>query len=690
MIKIKHINKYNKNKLENYNGEEIGLMYNFDNGNDNKTSSIFSYDNSDIFNSILESNLNVDENLKNELIGGAPRKQIKKDTKEHESLSKSNKLIHIKNIQKELLNDIIDNFGYIFRNNNIDDNKLLEIVHRLVKNKNYNLSNLDMEMILRFLRENLLVSVKNKIIYKHPLFETVKTDIYTNSLKSLIEGNNFINYKNKIIISKAISYEWDDLTSLVGFSNRFSFKDNIIHPLFFILYGLKFPGIEDLSIIEDYSTMVHELKNDDFDGNNLFLLILRIADPNYLQTNDPKFMSAVANENLRINISILLKEIAFSIRTGIFENKSSDLLMSCLSNIKNVNNAKFEEEKIIQNLLSVFSFKPTLIIKPKNNFMMNQQNPLMKMQESLYSVPEAVYNIEYPINDFQLFNENTTPVFSNTNLQNIVYDPVSKKVIFSYYNAEQDCKNVQEEFLKNVYNYVVPNQHEVNLNDITSTILTRGLTLDESFKTQEPVKVLLSNGIFIMSIPRETIRYSNNPTNNLFYVTKRKETINISPVLIEQNITINKVNYNLAGGLCYDILETSNTCPNFNMNFINQANKMGVFAIIKLSNGKWLEYNPNIFLTNSRLVSFINKALKNNYNNDKPIDEYGTSINYDTWLADNENEIFKNIIKNKISLIDMYISEQEALEKLSMYGNLIFYKEPYDYFRARCEEKYVF
>lgn len=193
-----------------------------------------------------------------------------------------------------------------------------------------------------------------------------------------------------------------------------------------------------------------------------------------------------------------------------------------------------------------------------------------------------------------------------------------------------------------------------------------------------------------MSIPRETIRYSNNPTNNLFYVTKRKETINISPVLIEQNITINKVNYNLAGGLCYDILETSNTCPNFNMNFINQANKMGVFAIIKLSNGKWLEYNPNIFLTNSRLVSFINKALKNNYNNDKPIDEYGTSINYDTWLADNENEIFKNIIKNKISLIDMYISEQEALEKLSMYGNLIFYKEPYDYFRARCEEKYVF
>lgn len=689
MIKIKHINKYNKNKLENYNGEEIGLMYNFD--NDNNTSSVFSYDNSDIFNSILESNLNIDENFKHELIGGAAKKQAKKDKENHDSLSKSNKLIHIKNIQKELLNDIVDNFGYIFRNNNIDDNKLLEVVHRLIKNKNYNLSNIDMEMILRFLRENLLISVKNKIIYKHPLFETVKTDVYTNSLKSLLDGNHFINYKNKIIISKAISYEWEDLTSLVGVSNRFNFKENIIHPLFIILYGLKFPGIEDLTIIEDYSTMVNELKNDDFDGNNLFLLLLRIADPNYLQTTDPKFMNAVANENLRINISILLKEIAFSIRTGVFENKSSDILMSCLSNIKNTNNAKFEEEKLIQNLLSVFSFKPTLIIKPKNNFALNQTNPLLKLQESLYNVPEAVYNIEYPINDFQLFNENVTPVFSNANLQNIVYDPVSKKVIFSYNNTNPvDSKNLQEEFLKNVYNYITPNQHQVNLNDVTSALLTRGLTIDDNFKLHDPVKVLLSNGIFIMSIPRETIRYSNNPTNNLFYITKRKETINISPVLIEQNININKVNYQLAGGLCYDILETNITCPNFNMNFINQANKMGVFAIIKLSNGKWLEYNPNIFLTNSRLVAFIKKALKNHYQKDAPLDEQSKTIDFQTWLVDNEKEIFQNIIKNKISLVDMYISEQEALEKLSMYGNLIFYKEPYDYYRARCEEKYMF
>lgn len=687
MIKIKHINEYNKNKLENYNGEEIGLLYNKE--EDVKYDNfIYSYDNSPIYNSIIDSNKQI-ENFGYNFQGGATKKVAKK-TPSNES-SKTKKIFSIKEIQNELLNDIVESFPFILKNNTIDEIKLLEIVHKLLKKKNYNLSNIDIEMIIRHLRENILSSIKTKIIYKHPMFETIKNNLYLNNINSLVGMDNIINFKNKIMISRAISYEWNDLSSLINFNTRFSFKENLIHPLFVILYGLKFPGIEDLTILQDYSTMIKDLKNDDFDGNNLFLLVLRIADPNYLPTINPKYMTPVANENLRVNISVLLKEIAFSIRTGVFENKLSDVLIDCLSEIKNTN-GKFEEEKMFQKILSVFSFKPTLIAKSKTNPIVNPiVNQFVNFNQTLYSGPEAVYNIEFPINDFYIMNENEIPVFSNTNLKNIVYDPISKKVIFSYNNnIIPDGNCIQENLLQNFYNNLNTTHHEVNLNDVGSTILSRSLNLEESFRASNPVTVLLTNGLFVLSIPRETIRYTNNPNNNLFYVSNRKHSINISPVLIEQTISINKIAYTLAGGLCYDILENINTCFSYSLNYVKNESKMGTYAILKLSNGKWVEYNPNLFLTNSRVVAFIDKALKNNYEHEDPINDSGEKISYNEWLVDNKDEILKKIINKKISFVDMYISEEEAMRKLSMYGNLLFYKEAYEEYKTRCEEKYRF
>lgn len=689
MIKIKHINKYNKNKLKNYNGDQVGIIYKYNFENENNSlfgnNSVFSYDDSLIYNNIIDSNKFINENNKIEMYGGAPKKTGKKNDN---ACLPSKKIFSIKEIGTELLYNIVDNYPFIFRNNNIDDTKLLEIVYQLIKKKEYNLTNGEVEMIIRFLRENILTSIKNKIIQKHSLFETIRNELYMNSINTLITSENFINYKNKIMISKVISCEWEDLTSLANFENSFSFKENIIHPLFIILYGLKFPGIEDLSILQDYSSLVTDLKKDDFDGNNLFLLFLRISDLNYLPTNNSKFMSAVNNENLRINISMLLKEIAFSIRTGNFENKLSDTLLNYLSDIQHPN-TKFKEENLIQSILSVFSFKPTLISKSQtfNNPLFKQINPF---DNNIYSIPEAVYNIEYPINDFYSFNQEEIPVFSNINLKNIIYDPVTKKVIFSYNNNTPiDKNNIQENLLNNLYKCVNTTKQEVNFNDISSTILSTSLNLEEMYKESSPVNVLLTNGLFIISIPRETIRYINNPRQNLFYITNRKQSINISPILVEQNININKINYFLAGGLCYDILENTNSCHNFGLNYVKNETKIGTYSIIKLSNNKWIEYNPNIFLTNSRIFKFIEKALRNNFEYKNPsYSQNDEPVPYEIWVENNKENIIKKILNHQVSLIDMYISEEEAIEKLSMYANLIFYKEPYLQYKTRNEMKY--
>ncbi|CAI6350714.1 unnamed protein product [Macrosiphum euphorbiae] len=271
-----------------------------------------------------------------EYIGGVslPNSKKKKPIKDRQENPRN--ALEITEIGTIILNDIIDKYPFIYQGNNMNDNKLIETVYQLLKERSFILTNLEFDLLLRYLRENIFTVLKNKIIHKHPLFDCIKNhDIGTRFKLLNAIGNNF-DYKKKVAITKAMSSTWNGLNDLFIYEDRrIDFKNDLIHSLFMILYACKLPGFEDVSILQDYSMMVDEIKNNDFNKNNLMLLFLRTADTSLLPSKDINHLTySVNNEILRINISMLLRELSYSIRSGSFENKASDMLLLLLKEIK--------------------------------------------------------------------------------------------------------------------------------------------------------------------------------------------------------------------------------------------------------------------------------------------------------------------------------------------------------------------
>jgi hypothetical protein len=119
--------------------------------------------------------------------------------------------------------------------------------------------------------------------------------------------------------------------------------------------------------------MVEDLKNGIITKENL-----RKTDSNMLSIFDPRYNNYIQNEEIRINLSIALKELAYSIRTGTFENKLSSYVNEKLNLFKMPGN-KFEEDNKIQAILETKSFKPTLISHNNNNLNIfnNTINPII-------------------------------------------------------------------------------------------------------------------------------------------------------------------------------------------------------------------------------------------------------------------------------------------------------------------------
>lgn len=639
---------------------------------------------SSIYHILSENNYDDTTTINKEYRGGALSvKKRSGDRKEAHSIKLKNNVFDIKSIGDDILEEIITVYPFIYQNNNIDDNKLIEVIYRLLKEKSVTLTQLEFDLLLRYIREHIFPTLKTKIIRKHPLLDIIKNEDYMSKIYLVPEERASYNHKQMVAITKAMSAEWNGLQDLLIYKDRrVSFKSDLIDPLFMLLFANKLPGFEDLVILQDYPTLIEEVKQNDFNKENLTLLFLRIADPNLLFTKNSNHLSGVNNENLRISISILLRELAYSIRSGTFENKASNILLSILSEFK-MPSAKFDEENLLQAILSVFSFKPTLITTSKISSFIGYPG-IIEQQQIEYNVPKAVYNIEYPLMDFNTFaigQDQDRPIFSDANFNFLGFDPITKKVIFTYNTYSNNFQPSQEDLLLNIYKYMNVKKQEVDFNDIASTMIMKPGHLDTLYKNMRPVSVLLSNGMFIVSVPRYQRRIYTN--DNLFIHTANRMTINLTPVLFEQNITINKISYSLTGALCYDILDV----PNYDFRsfyYVDSQYKIGTYSIIKCGNF-WIEYNPNNVLLKSRYMARIENALRNNYeiyNKDRPFNQQ----DYENWKKSEEAiKITKDILKNKMSIIDMKISEQEAMDKISTNACILIYSESYDMYRMRLE-----
>lgn len=719
MIEVRFTTDVIPSYLTTKDGQQVGLDISHNQRNKDSHICPFNFNcvQSSVYDVLAECNYNKQNTLafENVFQGGAPvikKKIIKKiERKErsphinYRSQPTNRNMIEITKIGTILLNDIIDHYPYVYQSDNINDVKLIEIIHQILKEKSIIINSLEFDLIVRYLRDNIFNVIKSKVFTKHPLLESIKNyDYLTPKIRFNVcdNGINNFNYKQKIAITKAMSYEWNNLSDLFVYSNRrVTFKCNLIHPLFMILYSVKFPGFEDLSILQDYSTVVEELKNNDFNKENLMLLFLRASDPNLLPSKNINHMSTNNNEMLRINISMLLRELSFSIRSGNFETKVSDMLVTLLQEIK-IPNTKFEEENMLHAILATFSFKPTLISKPTINplitsFQNSGSYMNMNMNMNKYNIPKSVYTIEYPLLDFYSFVQNETPTFTESNFNYMGYDSTTKKIIFVYNSMGNNNPygrqaQTPEDMITSLYNYAHLQKVETGINDILPTLITRSGQLDAIYKNMTPVNILLSNGMFVLSIPREQNRYNTCSQQNLFFKQSIKPTINLSPVLFEQRVVLNRITYHLMAALCYDILD-HNDGYNPILSFVDASNKIGTYAIIKVDENKWIEYNSNDLIITSRMHTRIERALRNgytHYNIDNIVNNGGVYDPAAFELFKNSQEgknIIKDIIDNKITLNDMIIEETRAMEKISTHGCLLFYSENYDEYRSRVEDR---
>lgn len=626
-------------------------------------------------------------NVNTEIIGGAKtQKSAKKEVK-------SKSVLDIHKIGSEIFKELLGDRLNISLNTS-DDARLMKFIMSFLNKRSYNLNNSEYEYLVRFLRDNIYKVIKESIMSKHSLAAISEYRLTSDAVINPIYdkmGCASIMFTQKIAITREVSNKWNGLSTLVDLMGKTKMERDVIDPLFFILFGNKLPGIEDLIIRSDYQTLVNQIRNKEIHRDSMFLFLLRMIDPEFLPTSNKEYVSPLGNETLRISISMLLREIAFNLRQGIFEDKSSCFLVKLLDKIR-MPTAKFHEENMLQAILAVFSFKPTLITRG----LLTQQKVNLFNQSAtsiVYETPKSVYTIEYPISDMYCFSDNSIPRLTQNNFDLLGFDSTTRKVVFTYSDNRNIVQEEQCNLIQNLYNILSTNKIEVDVNNVIPTIVARQPTLENIYKTMTPVQILLTNGLYI-AIPREQNRFNTCPSANIFFRPSFKPSINLSRVLVEPVVTVNKINYELVGALCYDIIDDDISVfggPVFgnNLNSVDVSMKLGTFALVK-SDGVWYEYNPQDTITLDRKKNKIERILRTKYNkvlalNDASFDP----VLYESWksLEGNEEKVRQDVNDCKVTITDLIIDESEALDKISTRCCLLFYAENYDVYQSRIFEK---
>lgn len=731
-----------KKNLKNTSGKDVGVILNSNIEKNNSHNCFLSYNCP--YTEILDLNSNSNYNCLNTVIedhqipdflkGGAPAINKKKSNKgsdkkyekdanqmfmtEYPSHTKGKNILEIKTIGNEVLELITKKYPYIPYSVNFSDPKISSVIQQIIRDRGYNLTNYEYSLIIQYLSENLLRVYKNNLNRNHSLLALIddKTMLTFPTLNKK-DGDSCKDrtwsHSSFVEFTKIISKEWTNLSSLFTLKKAVKMEKNLMHPLFFLLASNKIPGFEDLAIQQDYRTMIEQLKLNELDKDNMSLLLLRITDTKLLPTTDIRHQTPENNEMLRMIIAQLTRWVITETRRGTFESTNSCLLFETLDKIK-MTDVKFEEERLLHALLAVFSFKPSLIAETKKPFSPNTMGEKICLNTGIPLVPKAVYSIEYPIKDFYDFSKNEIPVFSDSNFAFMGFDPKTQKVLFTYSDTNT-TPSTSEDILLQIYKMINTKSVETDYSNVVSSILTHSNQIEDFYKDMKAVKIFLTNGVSIVTIPRYQHTYYCGPGKNIFFKTNIKPTLNLAPVAFEQMLNINKNNYFLKGALCYDTFDNDSFIDITNFNFVVDAKyKSGIFAIVKAGDD-WLEYNPQYNLTTNRSKKYLQHATDANMLFDfkesittteyfdvipqelrdqsisqllssRPESVFNTN-SMQKWLDKNYNEIKKHFNNNQLSHVDMIISERDALEKISTRACIMIYAEDYDSYQSRINEK---
>lgn len=618
-----------------------------------------------------------EENL-NSFSGGKSSKlnDKKNDKEEMENSYKS--VVDVQKIGKEILKEIVD--GKIMMDLNTgNESRLMNFISTYIHKNQYIFNNSEYDLLLRYIRENMFKTIKDYVIGNHSLLSMSE---YKNST---LHSNCGESDEQKKIMSVQQSVSWSDLGDLSLYTGKIKMEENFIDPIFFALGIHRIPGLEDLIIRSDYQTLLDQLRNQEIDNKQMFLFLLRFMDTSLLQTKDIQYKGRVENELLRVSISMLLRDIFYSVRLGNFSNESSCKLLGLLNKIV-MPSAKFEEENILQTILATFSFKPSLITKAVNHSSFN-----FNYQPVVYETPKAVYTIEYPLADMYCFMENSIPKISQNNFNFLGYDRLNNKAIFTYSNSPTIIENEKENLLKNIYKIISTNKIEVDTNSILPTIAARQPGLKDIYKNITPIQLLATSGLYI-TVPRIETKFYNSSTSNLFFRPSFKPKLNLSKIVVEKEFTVNKITYELVSAVCYDVLDGEghgfeSVILGNGLNSVDIKNKIGRYAIVK-SGGNWYKYNPQKNITNYSRKNKFERISYNRYNqilkkDKKVFDE----DEFKKWQDEKRSEIVQDITDGKFYINDMIITEKEALEEISTRACILIYSENYDTYKGRLMQR---
>lgn len=612
--------------------------------------------------------------------GGRVSKNVEVNEKKNKTEDIGYKsVVDVQKIGKEILKEIVD--GKIIMDLNIgNESRLMNFVSSYIHKNQYIFNNSEYDLLIRYIRENMFKTIKDHVINNHSLL--TMSEYKNTTLNNLCDKTD----EQKKIMTVQQSVSWSDLDDLSQYTGKIKLGTDYIDPIFFALGIHRLPGLEDLIIRSDYQTLMEQVINQEIDNKQMFLFLLRLMDPSLLPSRDMQYKGRTENELLRTSITVLLRDIFYTLRTGDFTNKSSCKLLELLNKIV-MPTAKFQEENIIQAILATFSYKPSLITKAVNvnNFQFN-------FQPVVYETPKAVYTIEYPLADMYCFMENTIPKISQNSFNFLGYDKMNNKVIFTYSNSPTVIENEKENLLKNIYQIISTNKLEVDTNAILPTIAARQPGLKDVYKNVSQIQLLTTSGLYI-TIPRIESKYYNASTSNLFFRPTFKPKLNLSKIAIETSFVVNKITYELSSAVCYDVLEGEGGAFDSiifgnGLNNVDIKNKIGRYAIVK-SGKNWYKYNPQKINTNYGRKNKFEQVSYNRYlqflkdNGNKNFDQ----DEFEKWREENRTNIIQDITDGKFYINDMIISEKDALEEISTRACILIYSESYDVYKTRIMQR---
>lgn len=567
------------------------------------------------------------------------KKKIKKKEKDFDFIQKPS-YFNIQNIDTSKIERLGKKAIYDIINQNIllsASSLSKDVIESIIRNYD-GINNYEYDALVKYIEDNTPYALKQQILKLHPYFSL--SNLNRSLLEKQIEMLDIIykseSYQTCNLNSKMTSVHYRNLQSLEeGFFDdvvTFGNNNDFIDPVIFCLFANKLTFFDDLiNLVDPLSVLTDMIVNKKICEENKFIMFLKASDPSDFITGETRITDSetrLKHEMYRLLYHNMIKMIALNIRQGRWFSHLTGELSKISSKI-NYKCFKTEEEKILSTVLSCIPFKPIL---------------LTKSTDVLSTVPESVEFVEFDIKRNRMSNMKEALKLDSSILNNITYDSVTRRLCIIRKTMVREEKNCA--YLSDLGN--------------VGPFLGNHLPFDMFRSNAGNSTVLLSNGVFFVSIPRV-----QRKSMSRFFNSGVRNIVIDDPIDIPDDLTIGSEIFSLVGAVLCKTLENSGV-----YDLCSSKEYIGRYSYNKVDDG-WIKYDPY-----SIQVPYLrNKIVERSLNNMgiDSVEELKRQINEGTEPSLKIKMKIKHLFMNKYSISDFKYSNETAKEEISRYGTLLIY-----------------